>query len=50
MLEVLVLYVVVKVVVKTGVIDSVHIDLSVGMGKRFSKGVMLLGISNMGRV
>ena len=45
MLEVLVLCVMVKVVVELRVIDSVHVDMMVGSGKRFPKeGVMLLNV------
>ena len=50
-LEVLVLHVMVKVVIEPRVVDSVYIYVSVGAEKRFPKeGVMLLGISGMGRV
>ena len=41
----------VKVVIETGVIDSIYIDVSVGAGKRFSEeGIILLGVYGMGRV
>ena len=51
MLEVLVLHVMVQVVVKLGVIDSVYIDVSVGSGKGFlEERVMSLSISGMGGV
>ena len=51
MLEVLVLCVMVEVVIELGVIDGIHIYMFVDMGKRFlEEGIMLLGISGMGRV
>ena len=50
-LEVLVLRVVVKVVIKTGVIDSVYIDVVMGVRQGFpEERVMPLGISGVGRV
>ena len=49
-LEVLILCVMVEVVVQTGVVDIVYIDMLVGAGKGFSEGVMSLGISSVGRV
>ena len=51
MLEVLVLHVMVQVVVKLRVIDSVYIDVSVGSGKGLlEERVMSLGISSIGRI
>ena len=50
-LEVLILHVMVKVVIEAGIIDSVYIDMLVGLGKWLpEKGVVLLGISGMGGV
>ena len=50
-LEVLVLYVMVEVVIKARVIDSVYIYVLVSTGKGFpEERVMLLGISSIGRV
>ena len=49
-LEVLVLHIMVEVVVEAGVIDCVNVDMAVGAGKGFSKGVVPLGIGSMGRV
>ena len=51
MLEVLVLYVMIQVVIKTRVIDCVCIDVSVSSGKGFAEeGVVLLGICDMGGI
>ena len=50
-LEVLILCIMVKVIVESGVVDSVYIDMSVGSRKEFSeKGIMPLGIGSMGRI
>ena len=47
-LEILVFCVMVKVIVKLGVIDGVYIDMSMGAEKRFSEeGIVPLGISSM---
>ena len=51
MLEVLILHVIVKVVIEAGIIDSVHVDVTVGSGMQFlKKGVMSLGVCSVGRV
>ena len=50
-LEVLVLCVVVKVIIKVGVVDSVYVHMSVGARKGFSEErVVPLGISGVGGV
>ena len=50
-LEVLALHVVVKIVIKSRVIDSIYVDMAMGLGKGFSKeGVMPLGICSMAGV
>ena len=50
-LEVLVLHVMIQVVVKMRVIDSVYVDVSVSSGKGFvEEGVMLLDICSMDRI
>ena len=50
-LEVLVLHVVVEVVVKPRIVDGVHIDMFVGVGKGFSEeGIMLLGVDSIGGI
>ena len=50
-MKVLVLCVVVKVVIESGVVDGVYIDMSVDAGKEFSEeGIILLGIGGMGGV
>ena len=50
-LEVLVLHVVVEVVIELGVVDSVYVDMVVGMEKGFpEKGIMSLGVYSMGGV
>ena len=41
----------IKVIIKTGVIDSIYIDLLVGSGKWFSEeGVVLLSVCGMGSI
>ena len=51
MLEVLILRVVAEVVIEAGIIDSVYVDMLVGLGKQLpEKGVMPLGIGGMGRI
>ena len=51
MLEVLVLCIVVKVVIKMRVIDGVYVDMSVDSGKgSVEEGVTLLDIHSMGRI
>ena len=51
MLEVLVLCVIVEVVIKARVMDSVYIYMSVGVGEGFSEeGIMPLGVSSVGGV
>ena len=47
MLEVLILCVMVEVIVEAGVIDSVYVEVSVGAGKGFLEGVVLLCINSM---
>ena len=51
MLEVLFFCIVVQVVIEPGIIDSIYVDVSVGMGKGFlEEGVVLLGVSGVSRV
>ena len=48
-LEVLVLCIMVEVIIELGIIDSIYVDMSVGLGKGFSKeGIVPLDISCMG--
>ena len=50
-LEVLILCIMIQIVVKMRVIDSIYVDMLVIMGKRFLKGrVMPLYISSINRV
>ena len=50
-LEVLVLRVMVEVVIETGIVDSIYVDMAVGAGKGSSEErVMPLGISGVGGV
>ena len=50
-LEVLVLRVVVEVVIKVRVVDSVHIYMLVSMGKGFpEERIMPLGVGGVGRI
>ena len=51
MLEILILYVVVKIVIESRVVDSVYVDMPIGMGKGFfEEGIMPLGIDSVGKV
>ena len=50
-LEVLIFHIVVKVIVEAGIVDSVYIDMSMGMRKELlEEGVVLLGVSGVGRI
>ena len=49
-LEVLVLYVVVQIVIESRVINDVYVDMLMNLRKRFSEGVMSLGVNSMSRV
>ena len=50
-LEVLLLHIMVKVVVETGIIDSVYINVAVGSGKWFGKErIVPFGVGCVGRV
>ena len=51
MLEVLVLSVVVEVIIESGVIDSVYVDMVISVGEGFpEKGIILLDVDSMGKV
>ena len=50
-LEVLVLSVIVEIVIESGVVDGIYVDMSVGVGKgSLEEQVMSPDISSMGRV
>ena len=50
-LEVLVLHVMVKVIIEVGVVDSVYVDMAVGLGKWFpEEGIVPLSVSGVGGV
>ena len=50
-LEVLFLHIVVKVVVETGIVDGVYVDMAVGSGKWFpEEGIVSLGVCGVGGV